>query len=155
MHEWALAEAVAVAAVRAAEREGIETITELRVTLGELQSLEQDIFEFGLRELLAHRASVSADLRVTFRCEPARFHCRACGSDWSLSAPDNALPPDQREAIHFLPEIARAYLKCPRCGSPDFAVTAGRGITAVSVVGVRRRCADDSGTEAPAGGREN
>jgi hydrogenase nickel incorporation protein HypA/HybF len=39
----------------------------------------------------------------------------------------------EREAVHFLPEAAHAYLRCPRCGSVDFDVAAGRGVSIVSI----------------------
>jgi Zn finger protein HypA/HybF involved in hydrogenase expression len=34
----------------------------------------------------------------------------------------------QSEAIHFIPELAHTYLRCPACASPDFEVVRGRGV---------------------------
>jgi Zn finger protein HypA/HybF involved in hydrogenase expression len=45
------------------------------------------------------------------------------------------------EAIHFIPELSHAFVRCPECGSPDFIILAGRGITLERVEG---RC--DSGS---------
>ena len=39
----------------------------------------------------------------------------------------------EREAIHFLPESAHAYLRCPGCGGPDFVLAAGRGVSIEAV----------------------
>ena len=55
MHEWALAESILVAAVEAAEKEKLKTITEIRIGIGELQQIEQDIFEFALEEIIRIR----------------------------------------------------------------------------------------------------
>ena len=40
---------------------------------------------------------------------------------------------DEREAIHFIPALANAYMRCPGCDSPDFEVTAGRGVTIAQI----------------------
>ena len=52
MHEWALAESILSAAVEAAEKEKLKTITEIKISIGELQQIEQDIFEFALQEII-------------------------------------------------------------------------------------------------------
>jgi hydrogenase nickel incorporation protein HypA/HybF len=39
------------------------------------------------------------------------------------------------EAIHFIPEIAHTYMRCPRCHSPDFEVIAGRGVWVAALQG--------------------
>ena len=35
---------------------------------------------------------------------------------------------DQLESIHFIPELAHAFMACPGCESPDFEVLEGRGV---------------------------
>jgi hydrogenase nickel incorporation protein HypA/HybF len=44
---------------------------------------------------------------------------------------------NELEAIHFVPEIAHTYLRCPKCDSPDFEILGGRGVTLQTVKGVR------------------
>jgi len=41
------------------------------------------------------------------------------------------------EAIHFVPEMAHVYIKCPSCDSPDFEVLEGRGVILASISGVK------------------
>ena len=43
MHEWALAEAVISSATEIAENEGLREVTEVKITVGELQQIELDI----------------------------------------------------------------------------------------------------------------
>ena len=52
MHEWALAESILVAAVEAAKKEKIKKITEITIGMGELQQIEQDVFEFAINEIV-------------------------------------------------------------------------------------------------------
>ena len=44
---------------------------------------------------------------------------------------------DAAEAIHFVPELAHAFMRCPDCGSPDFEVAAGRGVAISGIEGER------------------
>ena len=34
----------------------------------------------------------------------------------------------ESESIHFVPELAHAFLRCPDCDGADFEVVAGRGV---------------------------
>jgi hydrogenase nickel incorporation protein HypA/HybF len=127
MHEWALAEA----AVETVRREAAgRRVLGVRLAFGELQQVDRDIFEAAVREL-APEASIDA-AAFTVEVETARFVCRGCGRSWGLDAtPD--LGDDEREAIHLLPEAAHAYVRCPGCGSADFDVAAGRGVSIASI----------------------
>ena len=39
------------------------------------------------------------------------------------------------EAIHFIPELAHAFLECPSCQSPDFELLQGRGVSIGAIEG--------------------
>ncbi len=121
MHEWALAEAV-LDSVR--EHSGGRRVSRVVLRFGELQQIDREIFDFALRELGGELGAA----RFEIESEPARFACNACGAAWSLDE-RSGLDEQQKEAIHFLPEAARVYLRCPGCGSPDFRVEQGRGVT--------------------------
>ena len=132
MHEWALAEAVISAASQIAEKERLKEVTEVKIKVGELQRVEMDILEFALSQLK------TAQLKNTkFNIETARakLTCRVCGRTWFFSK--EKLDKKTAEAIHFVPEIAHTYIKCPKCGSPDFEIIEGRGVWLESVKGVK------------------
>jgi hydrogenase nickel incorporation protein HypA/HybF len=133
MHEWSLAEGVVSAASRVAEEEGLEEITEIVVMVGELQQVDREALLFALDQL---RTPIMGRARFTIEPIPAKMRCRVCGGEWSFRR--EALSEDEAEAVHFLPEMAHVYIKCPRCGSPDFEVSEGRGVWLASVRGVRR-----------------
>jgi hydrogenase nickel incorporation protein HypA/HybF len=130
MHEWALADAVIEATSSALAGRNPSCLKGVTVSLGELQAIDHEVFTFALRTLLEDRPFRSAAYHV--QTEPARFLCSACEREWSLAeTPD--LDDQNREAIHFLPEAAHAFVRCPSCGSPDYRVKAGRGVSIASI----------------------
>ena len=132
MHEWALAEAVISTALQLAEKEGIKEIMEVRIKVGELQQVELDIFEYALSQLKTEKFK---NTKFTIETVQAELKCRVCGHQWLFQK--EQLDEEVREAIHFLPEIAHTYIKCPKCGSPDFEVVQGRGVWLESIKGAK------------------
>jgi hydrogenase nickel incorporation protein HypA/HybF len=130
MHEWALADAVIEATSSALAGKNPACLKGVTVTLGELQAIDHEIFLFALGTLLEERPFRSA--AYTLETEPARFRCGACGREWSLQETRD-LDEQTREAIHFLPEAAHAFIRCPSCASPDYRVQAGRGVSIASL----------------------
>ena len=130
MHEWALAEAVISTVERLYEENGRKRILSVQVLIGELQHIEMEVFSMGLQNLLSDRPFGSDVFH--FETEKASFRCNACGSEWLLEKYPE-LGEEELEAIHFLPEAAHVYMRCPDCGSPDFALVKGRGVTIKSV----------------------
>jgi hydrogenase nickel incorporation protein HypA/HybF len=133
MHEWALAEAVVSAASSLAEKEGLKKVTAINLKLGELQQVDLDIFKFALSQLVSGKLK---DAKVHIKKTRAMLKCRACGHQWPFNK--TRLDESAKEAIHFIPEIAHAYLRCPVCGSPDFEVEQGRGVWIESMKGEKR-----------------
>jgi hydrogenase nickel incorporation protein HypA/HybF len=136
MHEMALAEAVIATAVDAARGRKISRLTRLAVTVGELQNIDSSAFEFALKELGAAAEPALASAEITVEREPARFRCRPCGREFRLGGGTAPEGEAESEAIHFVPELAHAYLRCPDCRSPDFEVIEGRGVAIATLEGV-------------------
>jgi hydrogenase nickel incorporation protein HypA/HybF len=132
MHEWALAEAVITAAQQIAEKEKLKEIKEVTIKVGELQQIEQSILRFALSQL-----KPASFKNAKFRITKAKttLKCRVCENTWLFRK--NKLDEGTAEAIHFVPEVAHAYIKCPKCGSPDFEITEGRGVWLENIKGVR------------------
>lgn len=132
MHEWALAEAVIAAASQMAEKEGLKEVSEVKLKVGELQQIEVDILEFALSQL---KPASFKNAKFTIETAKTKLKCRACGHRWLFKK--QKLSKDTAEALHFVPEIAHTYVKCPRCGSPDFEIVQGRGVWLESIRGVK------------------
>jgi hydrogenase nickel incorporation protein HypA/HybF len=132
MHEWALAEAVITTATQIATKEKLKQITEVTVSVGELQQVELDILKFAFQQLKPANFK-NAKFHITRT--KTTLQCRACGNTWLFAK--QKLDKNTAEAIHFVPEVAHTYIKCPKCGSPDFEITEGRGVWLKNIKGTR------------------
>jgi hydrogenase nickel incorporation protein HypA/HybF len=135
MHEWALAESILTAALEAAEKEKLKKITEININIGELQQIEQDIFEFSLNEIIKTQGEKLKDVKIKIETEKSTLKCKSCENTWKFSDMKKKLNEDESEAIHFIPEVAFVHTRCPKCGSPDFEITTGRGVSITSIKG--------------------
>lgn len=132
MHEWALAEAVVSTTLKIAEEKELKEIIELKIKIGELQQIDQEIFKFALSQL---RSPMLKNAKFSLETVKAELKCRVCNHKWKFSTKN--MDHDVSEFIHFVPEIAHTYVKCPKCGSPDFEVLTGRGVWLDSIKGVK------------------
>jgi hydrogenase nickel incorporation protein HypA/HybF len=132
MHEWALAEAVISTVSQIAEKERLKEVAEVEIKVGELQQIELDILEFALSQLKTLKLK---KVKFHIKTVKAELKCRVCGHEWIFRK--EKINEEIAEAIHFVPEIAHTYVKCPKCGSPDFQILEGRGIWLESVKGLR------------------
>jgi hydrogenase nickel incorporation protein HypA/HybF len=132
MHEWALAEAVIAATQQIAEKEKLKEVREVHIKIGELQQIERDILRFALSQL---QQSTFKNAKFHVTKAKTTLKCRVCGETWLFT--EKKLDKRTAEAIHFVPEVAHAYIKCPKCGSPDFEICQGRGIWIENIKGVR------------------
>ena len=72
MHEWALAEAVVLAAANVAREHGMAAVEEVVVKLGELQDVDRDAFAFGLSAIQAQESGMESTV-FTFATDPAEL----------------------------------------------------------------------------------
>jgi len=135
MHEWALAESILTAAVEASEKEKLKKITEIKISIGELQQIEQDIFEFALDSIIKEQGGKLKGVKIKTSTEKSTLQCKSCNNKWKFDDMKKKLNEDESEAIHFLPEVAFVHSRCPKCGSPDFEIISGRGVTITSIKG--------------------
>lgn len=130
MHEWALADAIVEATGAALGARPASCLKSVTVLMGELQAIDREIFRFALSTIVQEKAFNGA--HFVLETEPAEFQCRACSHSWGLGEA-GSMTDETREAIHFLPEAAHAFVRCPSCGSPDFVVSKGRGVSIKSI----------------------
>jgi hydrogenase nickel incorporation protein HypA/HybF len=137
MHEWALAESILTAALEAADKENLKTITEIKICIGELQQIEQDIFKFALDEIIKSQDDKLKMVKIHIETQKSTLKCKSCEHTWKFSDIIKKLNKDESEAIHFIPEVAFVHTRCPKCGSPDFEITTGRGVSIAHIKGER------------------
>ena len=126
MHEWALAQAVIDSATALLEKKGTNTAKEIILSVGELQNIDMQIFDFALKEL--SKGTNLENATITYKKEKAILVCNKCGYEWAYDKSFEKLTEEEKEAIHFIPETLHIYVHCPRCKSVDFDVKKGRGI---------------------------
>ncbi len=127
VHEWALAESIATYVARVSKGRKVKR---LALSIGRLQSIDLEIFDFALRELLNEGSVVVDELK--YLNEEILLKCRKCSFEWSPSL--ESLGPEVSESIHFIPEVIHSYVSCPRCNSRDYDLLSGRGVKVVEVV---------------------
>ena len=124
-----------MAALAEAEKNGLARIERIVVSVGQLQRISEDGFRFAIRKVIPATTEALRDVEVRVAHEPALFRCRGCGRQFALDEAADGLDAERAEAIHFIPELAHAFLRCPDCHSPDFDLLAGRGVRLVEVSG--------------------
>lgn len=132
MHEWSLAEAILKTSIEEAEKRNLEKLIEVKIVLGELQGIEEEIVKFGLDNLKG--GTIAEEAVFVFLKEEATFKCRNCQNIWMLKEV-NLNDHSTKECIHFVPEVVHSFLRCSNCGSPDFEVVNGRGIYIKEITG--------------------
>jgi hydrogenase nickel incorporation protein HypA/HybF len=132
MHEWALAEAILTSAKQIAEKEKLKEVTGVTIKVGELQQVERDILRFALSEM---KPEIFKNAKFRILKAKTTLKCRVCGTIWQFNA--NKVDKNTAEAIHFVPEVAHSYIKCPKCGSPDFEIVSGRGVWLENIKGAK------------------
>jgi len=135
MHEWALAESILIAALEAAEKEKLKKITEIHIAIGELQQIEQDVFQFALDQIVEQQKDKLENVKIKIKTEKSTLKCKSCENTWKFSDMQKKINEDEAEAIHFIPEVTFVHTRCPKCGSPDFEIEAGRGVSITRIKG--------------------
>jgi len=132
MHEWALAEAILTSAKQIAEKEKMKEVLEVTIKIGELQQVERDILRFALEQM---KTEIFKNAKFHILKARTTLKCRVCGNTWQFNL--KKVDKQTAEAIHFVPEVAHTYIKCQKCGSPDFEIVSGRGIWLENIKGAR------------------
>jgi hydrogenase nickel incorporation protein HypA/HybF len=132
MHEWALAEAILTSAKEIAEKEKLKEVTEVTIKVGELQQVESDILRFALSQM---KPEIFRNAKFHILKAKTTLKCRVCETTWQFNL--KKVDKNTAEAIHFVPEVAHSYIKCPKCGSPDFEIGSGRGVWLENIKGAK------------------
>jgi hydrogenase nickel incorporation protein HypA/HybF len=135
MHEWALAESVICAVADEINKNKLKAVSRILVKIGELQQIDIEIFRFAVDTVLESYELVVNKACIALETEPCTLECNVCESKWSYKEHINRIRGDDAEAIHFIPEIAHTFIRCPECGSPDFNIKKGRGVWIESIEG--------------------
>lgn len=126
MHEWSLAYSVVVTLSKFAQENNVKRITKVVLGLPKLAMLDREIFKEAYSEL--SKGGPLEDSELVIEEDPPRFVCRNCGREFSLeqAAPQVAevwRKYGEENPLHFLPDLAPMFLRCPYCGSENVVVS--------------------------------
>lgn len=130
LHELALAEGIVSAVLDLAFKRG-GRITGFKVAIGELAQFDKRLIEDLLIELV--KGTELKGAHIAIEVEKAVIKCLYCGSRWGFNELVEPLPDDEKEMIHFLPELLNSFSKCPACGKSDLEIEGGRSVRVVEV----------------------
>jgi hydrogenase nickel insertion protein HypA len=131
MHELTLVQGIVDAVQETAKGKGGK-VTSFRVRVGELSQ-----FDIGLiRQLLAdvRNGTSLEDAKVIIEREKCKVRCLGCGRVWSFKQLAGTLSMEEKEMVHFLPELISSCSKCPSCSKSYFEIESGRSVRVAEVV---------------------
>jgi hydrogenase nickel incorporation protein HypA/HybF len=131
MHEYAIARGV-VESVRDFSLKSGCGVRSFRVLVGELSMLDTSVLREALERLIAASAVKGAEFSIEI--EPAMISCGSCGHTMTFGEAISGLSEEEREMIHFLPDLIASYAACKWCGSLDLRIVSGRGVSVRDVV---------------------
>ncbi len=142
MHEWSLASGVVLTLRKIVEEKNAKGVKEVKIVVGELSQIDKDI----LRDAVATLAEEELGYKVSvvIEEEKAKLKCNTCGYEFGFNeafeqlkrifCPDLKPGEECENPVHYVPELVSTYIRCPKCGSPDIEIIAGRGVWIKSVL---------------------
>lgn len=125
MHEWSLASSIVSSLDRFVRENNIKRVLRVTISLPQLAMLDKEILTEAYREL--SKGSPLEGSELIIEEEPPHFICRNCNREFTL---EEAAPQLSRvlrtygeeNPLHFLPDLAPMFVKCPYCGSENIIV---------------------------------
>jgi Zn finger protein HypA/HybF involved in hydrogenase expression len=130
MHELSLVQGI-IESIQEAGRERGKTVSAFEVRVGELAQFDLRVVRELLREMKRGTSIEGAKAKVL--PEKARIKCLGCGSTWGFKDIVGPMPGEEREVVHFFPELVSSYSRCPKCSKSYFEIEEGRGVRIAGV----------------------
>ncbi len=140
MHEWSLASSIVLTTKKIAREKGVQ-VKGVDIVVGELSQIDLEILRDALNTLF--KEELGWDVNVRIEVEKAKLKCNTCGYEFGFNEAWEQIkkifcqdlePGEECEnPIHYVPELASSFIKCPRCGSPDLEIISGRGVWIKSI----------------------
>jgi len=130
LHELSLVQGI-VDAVQETAREKKGKVTSFKIEVGELSQFDIRL----IRQLLADitKGTPLEGAKVIVQREKCRVRCLGCGNRWGFEQLTGTLSENDKEMVHFLPELISSCSKCPSCSKSYFEIEAGRSVRVAEV----------------------
>lgn len=139
MHEWSLATGVLQTITDECSKLSITKVERVDLNVGEMAQIEIPLLRQALKSMKKGTVMEESTFRISK--ERTSFACRNCGRKWSFSLTRKKLTPLQKggdNAVHYIPSTIGAFESCPDCGSPDFDIISGFGLSIKGFTPARR-----------------
>jgi len=131
LHELSLVQGIINAVNEtASEREG--RVLSVRIGVGELAQFDIRLVRGLLNDL--KKGTPLEGARITVAAEKSRVKCLSCGKIWDFQELAGPMSGDEREMMHFLPELLNSCSRCPNCSKSYFEIEQGRSVRIIEVV---------------------
>ena len=108
------------------------SVKSVRVGVGELAQFDIRLVRQLLEDMKGGTSLHGA--RITVEPEKSKIKCLSCGKRWNFSDLSGPLTRDEREMMHFLPELLNSCMTCPSCSKSYFEIEEGRSVRIIEVV---------------------
>jgi hydrogenase nickel incorporation protein HypA/HybF len=131
LHELSLVQGILDAVNETASEKGGRVLS-VRIGVGELAQFDIRLVRQLLRDL--RKGTPLEGARVVVEPEKSKVKCLSCGRVWGVRDLAAPLSTDEREMMHFLPELLNSCSKCPSCSMSYFEIEEGRSVRIMEVV---------------------
>lgn len=130
MHELSLVQGIIDSVQQTAKERGGKVLS-FEVRVGELAQFDVGLVRELLKEL--KKGTPLEGAKVVVRTEKSKMRCLSCGSLWGFSDIVKPMPRDEREVVHFFPELLNSYTRCPSCSKSYLEIEEGRSVRIAEV----------------------
>lgn len=131
MHEFTVAMGIVDSLREISSNKGFK-INSFKIAIGELSMFNLKIMTDLVRELI--KGTELEDAKFAVMIEEAKIKCESCNQIHIFSELSKRISDEEKEMIHFIPELISSYLECPSCGSRDLKILTGRGVKVIDIV---------------------
>ncbi len=107
-------------------KENGRKVASVEVRVGELAQFDIRLVRELLNDLKGGTPLEGA--KVVVRLEKSKVRCLSCGSVWGFKHLIKPMPEDEKEVVHFFPELLGAYSRCPSCAASFLEIVEGRSV---------------------------
>jgi Zn finger protein HypA/HybF involved in hydrogenase expression len=131
VHELSLVNGILQAVEETAKETG-GSVRSFRVGVGELAQFDLRL----VRQLLedSRRGTPLQDADVTIEVEQSKVRCMSCRREWNFRQLSGHMSEEEKEMVHFLPELLNSFARCPSCSRSFFEIEQGRSVRLIEVV---------------------
>jgi len=130
LHEFSLVQGIISSVLETAEKKKARVLS-FEVRVGELAQFDIRLVRDLLDQL--KEGTPLGGSRVVVKQENSKVRCLSCGSVWGFKEIVRPMSKDEKEVVHYFPELLSSYTKCPSCSKSYFEIEEGRSVRIVEL----------------------